>query len=89
MVPLLHEVTRVVRRVQEEAAVRQKEETEKQRHRALRHSEALRQQMKERELSAVAKRRDTFREAGQLSEQERLRRMRLDEIREKKLQELR
>lgn len=75
-------------RVQQEGAVRQKEEEERQCHKALRYSEAIRQQMKERELSAVAKRREIFKEADQLITEARQRRMRLDEIKEKKLREL-
>ncbi|XP_026225306.1 cilia- and flagella-associated protein 45 isoform X3 [Anabas testudineus] len=77
-----------VLKVQQEAVVRQKEEEEKQHHKALRYSDAIRQQMKEREFSAIAKRRDIFKEADQLIEEARQRRMRLDEIKEKKLKEL-
>lgn len=75
-------------RVQQEGAVRQKEEEERQRHKALHYSEAIRQQMKERELSAIAKRRETFKEADQLIIEAQQRRIRLDEIKEKKLKEL-
>lgn len=73
----------------QETTVRQKEEEEKQRQKALLYSEAIRQQMKERELSAIAKRREIFKEADRLIEEARQRRMRLDEIKEKKLKELR
>lgn len=74
--------------MQEEAIIKQKEEEQKLRQKALRHSEAIRQQVKERELTAVAKRREIFKETDQLSEEARQRRMRLDEIKEKKLNEL-
>lgn len=74
--------------MQQEAIIKQKEEEEKLRQKALRHSEAIRQQVRERELTAVAKRREIFKEADQLSEEARQRRMRLDEIKEKKLKEL-
>ncbi|TKS81265.1 Cilia- and flagella-associated protein 45 [Collichthys lucidus] len=77
-----------VLKVQQEAIIKQKEEEEKQRQKAQRHAEEIRQQVKERELSAIAKRREKFREADGLMEEARQRRMRLDEIKEKKLQEL-
>lgn len=64
------------------------EEEEKQRQKALRHSESIRQQVKERELSAIAKRREIFKESDRLIEEARQRRMRLNEIKEKKLKEL-
>ncbi|XP_061576247.1 cilia- and flagella-associated protein 45 [Cololabis saira] len=78
-----------VLRAQQEAMARQKEEEERQYQKTLRHTRAIHQQMKERELSALAKRRETFKEADQLIEEARQRRMRLDEIKEKKLRELR
>ncbi len=68
--------------------VKQKEEEEKQRQKANRHAEAIRNQVRERELSAIAKRREIFKEADRLIEEARQRRMRLDEIKEKKLKEL-
>uniref|UniRef100_A0A3Q3J8C3 Cilia- and flagella-associated protein 45 n=1 Tax=Monopterus albus TaxID=43700 RepID=A0A3Q3J8C3_MONAL len=74
--------------VQQEAIIKQKEEEEKQRQKALHYSDAIRQQMKERELSAIAKRRETFEEADRLIEEARQRRVRLEEIKEKKLKEL-
>ena len=67
---------------------KQKEEEEKQRQKAREHAEAIRHQVKNRELSAVAKRRENFKEADRLAEEARQRRLRLDEIKEKKLQEL-
>ncbi|KAI3354425.1 hypothetical protein L3Q82_018952, partial [Scortum barcoo] len=75
-------------RVQQEAIVKQMEEEEKQRQKANRHAEAIRHQVRERELSAIAKRRELFKEADRLMEEARQRRMRLDEIKEKKLKEL-
>lgn len=75
-------------RVQQETALKQKEEEEKQHQKALRHSDAIREQMREREFSALAKRREVFKEADQLIEEARQRRVRLDEIKEKKLKEL-
>ncbi|XP_049460187.1 cilia- and flagella-associated protein 45 [Epinephelus fuscoguttatus] len=82
------EFERVVK-VQQEASIKQKEDEEKQRQKALRHAEAIRNQVKERELSAIAKRREIFKEADRLIEEARQRRVRLDEIKEKKLKELR
>lgn len=64
------------------------EEEERQRHKALRHAEAIRQQVKEREALAVTKRREIFKEADQMTEEERQRRARLSEFKEKKLKEL-
>ncbi|KAM9853491.1 LOW QUALITY PROTEIN: cilia- and flagella-associated protein 45-like [Aulostomus maculatus] len=77
-----------VLKVQQEAINKQEEEEEKQRQRALRHSDAIKKQVKERELSALAKRTEIFKEAERLSEEARQRRSRLDEIKEKKLREL-
>lgn len=67
---------------------KEKEERERQRQKELRYSETIRQQVKERELSATAKRREFFKEADRLAEEERQRRLRLKEIKEKKLMEL-
>ncbi|KAF0030851.1 hypothetical protein F2P81_017582 [Scophthalmus maximus] len=77
-----------VLKVQQEAMVKLMEEEEKQRQRALGHAEAIRQQVKERELSAVARRRDMFKEADRLITEAQLRQRRLDEFKEKKLKEL-
>ncbi|XP_073351284.1 cilia- and flagella-associated protein 45 [Pagrus major] len=77
-----------VLKVQQEAIIKQKEEEEKQHQKAQRHTEVIRQQMKERELCAIAKRRQTFQEADRLIEEAQQRRARLDEIKEKKLREL-
>ncbi|KAM9332555.1 cilia- and flagella-associated protein 45 [Pholidichthys leucotaenia] len=75
-------------KVQKEAMVKHREEEERQRQKAQHHIQAIRQQMKERELSAISKRRDTFQEASRLVEEARQRRVRLDEMKEKKLREL-
>ncbi|XP_069390188.1 cilia- and flagella-associated protein 45 [Paralichthys olivaceus] len=77
-----------VLKVQEEARAKQMEEEEKQRQKALRHSEAIRQQVRERELSAVARRREVFKEADQLMEEAQQRRLRINKFKEKKLKEL-
>ncbi|XP_056138839.1 cilia- and flagella-associated protein 45 [Lampris incognitus] len=77
-----------VLKAQQEAIAKQKAEEEKQQQRALGHAEAVRLQVKERELMAVAKRRDFFKEGDQLDEEARHRRIRLDEIKRKKLMEL-
>lgn len=63
-------------------------EEKKQRQKALGHSEAIRRQVKERELSAITRRKEVFKEAERLMEEARQRRQRLDEIKEKKLKEL-
>ncbi|XP_044057555.1 cilia- and flagella-associated protein 45 [Siniperca chuatsi] len=77
-----------VLKVQQEAIIKQEEEEEKQRQKARRHAEAIQNQVKERELSAIAKRRETFKEADRLVEEARQRHMRLSKIKEKKLMEL-
>ncbi|XP_022602067.1 cilia- and flagella-associated protein 45 [Seriola dumerili] len=77
-----------VLKVQQEAIAKQMEEEEKQHQKAQRHSLAIRHQVKERELSAIAQRREIFKEADRLIEEARQRRMRLDDIKEKKLKEL-
>ncbi|XP_012705604.2 cilia- and flagella-associated protein 45 [Fundulus heteroclitus] len=82
---------RVLERVlktQQEAMAKQKELKEKQLQKALRHAESLRQQMKEQELSAIAQRRERFQEVNRLMEEDRQRRLRLIEVKEKKLKEL-
>ncbi|XP_037631053.1 cilia- and flagella-associated protein 45 [Sebastes umbrosus] len=77
-----------VLKAQQEAIIKQKEEEEKQRQKALRHADSIRTQVKEHVISAMAKRRETFKEADQMMEEARLRRIRLDEIKERKLKEL-
>ncbi|KAK7882993.1 hypothetical protein WMY93_029167 [Mugilogobius chulae] len=78
-----------VLKVQQEAIIKEKQEEEKFQLKAQRNAEAIRQQVKERELSAINKRRERYKDAEQLNEEARLRRMRLNEIKEKKLNELR
>uniref|UniRef100_A0A8C2XI29 Cilia- and flagella-associated protein 45 n=1 Tax=Cyclopterus lumpus TaxID=8103 RepID=A0A8C2XI29_CYCLU len=77
-----------VLKVQHEAIVRQQEDEQKQQQKARNHADAIRNQVRERGLSAVAKRREIFKEANQFVEEARQRRVRLDEIKEKKLKEL-
>ncbi|KAM9733339.1 cilia- and flagella-associated protein 45 isoform 1-T2 [Menidia menidia] len=77
-----------VLRVQQESITKQEEEEEKQRQGAQRHAQAIRQQVRERELSATARQRETFKEADRLIEEARQRRLRLHEIKERKLKEL-
>ncbi|XP_041920477.1 cilia- and flagella-associated protein 45 isoform X1 [Alosa sapidissima] len=78
-----------VLRVQLEAIEREKGREEKHRQRVLRHADGVRQQVREREMAAVAQRRELFCEGHRLDEEARQRRQRLDVIKEKKLQELR
>ncbi|XP_070684852.1 cilia- and flagella-associated protein 45 [Pempheris klunzingeri] len=78
-----------VLKAQQDSIIRQKEAEEKQCQKMLRHAESIQCQVKEHELSAVAKRREVFKEADRLIEEARQRRMRLDDIKEKKLEELR
>lgn len=68
---------------------RQQQQAERQRQLARRHADAIQQQVKERELSAVARRRQTFQEGHQLEERNRQRNARLQEMKERKLKELR
>lgn len=56
---------------------------------ARRHAEAIQQQVKERELSAIARRRQTFQEGHQLEERNHQRNARIQEMKERKLKELR
>ncbi|XP_041796665.1 cilia- and flagella-associated protein 45 [Chelmon rostratus] len=77
-----------VLKVQQEAITKEKEEEEKQRQKAHRQADALRYQVRQRELSAIAKRREILDEADRLKEEARQRRVRLSEIKEKKLKEL-
>uniref|UniRef100_A0A3B5ALT4 Cilia- and flagella-associated protein 45 n=1 Tax=Stegastes partitus TaxID=144197 RepID=A0A3B5ALT4_9TELE len=77
-----------VLKAQQEAIAKQEQEEERQNQKAHRHAQAIRQQMRESELSAIAKRCETFKEADRLIEEARQRRVRLDEIKKKKLEEL-
>ena len=76
-------------RVQLEAIEREKERGEKHQQRVLRHAEGVRQQVREREMDAMAQRRELFQEGHRLDEEARQRRQRLNDIKDKKLQELR
>ncbi|XP_012679476.1 cilia- and flagella-associated protein 45 [Clupea harengus] len=78
-----------VLRVQLEAIEREKERGEKHQQRVLRHAEGVRQQVREREMDAMAQRRELFQEGHRLDEEARQRRQRLNDIKDKKLQELR
>ncbi|MCI4379029.1 hypothetical protein PGIGA_G00223090 [Pangasianodon gigas] len=77
-----------VLRVQQELITREKEKEERHQQHVLRHAEGVRQQVREREAQAIARRRELFREGEKLDEEARMRRARLDEIKEKKLKEL-
>ncbi|CAM4583951.1 unnamed protein product [Leuciscus chuanchicus] len=70
--------------------IEKEREKEELRHQQIqRHAEAVRQQVREREVQAVSQRRELFREGERLEEAARSHRARLDEIKEKKLRELR
>lgn len=75
-------------RVQQELITQEKEREEQHQQKVLRHSEGVRQQVREREAQAIARRREMFREGEKLDEEAQIRRARLDEIKEKKLKEL-
>lgn len=75
-------------RAHQEATLREKQEEERKQQKARQHADAIRNQVKERVLSAAAKRKEMFKEADQCAEAARQRRVRLDEIKEKKLTEL-
>uniref|UniRef100_A0AAY4C842 Cilia- and flagella-associated protein 45 n=1 Tax=Denticeps clupeoides TaxID=299321 RepID=A0AAY4C842_9TELE len=81
------EFERVIR-VQQEAITREKELEENHRQRLLRHAEGVRQQMRARELQAIAQRKELFHEGNSLLEEAHNRRIRLNEIKAKKLREL-
>lgn len=76
------------RRVQQEEMVKEQVQNDRQRHKVQQHAQDIRQQMKEREILATAKHKETFKEAERLMEETRQRRLRLDELKQKKLQEL-
>ncbi|XP_054472448.1 cilia- and flagella-associated protein 45 [Anoplopoma fimbria] len=77
-----------VLKAQQEAIIKLKKEEEKHHQEARKNADAIRNQVKEHVISAVAKRREIFKEANQFVEEARQRRVRLDEIKEKKLKEL-
>uniref|UniRef100_A0A669B1H8 Cilia- and flagella-associated protein 45 n=1 Tax=Oreochromis niloticus TaxID=8128 RepID=A0A669B1H8_ORENI len=75
-------------KVQQEEMVKEQVQNDRQHHKVQQHVQAIHQQMKEREILATAKRKETFKEAKRLMEETRQRRLRLDELKQKKLQEL-
>ncbi|KAM6987457.1 cilia- and flagella-associated protein 45 [Tautogolabrus adspersus] len=81
------EIERLLK-VQQEAINKQKVEEEKQRQNAKDHAEAIRHQVKEQQFSIINKRREIFKEAECLVEEAHQRRVRLNEIKMKKLKEL-
>lgn len=87
--PVIHTIQFISpNRAHQEAIIKQKEEEEKMRQKSLRHSEVIRQQVKEHELRAVAQRRELLKETDQTREAVQQRQMRLNELKEKKLKEL-
>ncbi|XP_016431953.1 cilia- and flagella-associated protein 45-like [Sinocyclocheilus rhinocerous] len=77
-----------VLRAQQELIEKEREKEEQQHRKIQRHAEAVRQQVREREMQAVTQHRELFQEGERLEEEARNRRARLDEIKEKKLREL-
>ena len=75
-------------RAQQAAIAKQEAEEQRQRQKALQHADGVRQQVRERELQAVARRRQVYKEREELDEAGRQRRLRLDDIKAKKLREL-
>ncbi|XP_072309516.1 cilia- and flagella-associated protein 45 [Eucyclogobius newberryi] len=78
-----------VLKVQQEAILREQEEAERLALQARRNADAIRQQVKEHELLAISKRKEMFKDIEQQNEENRLRQLRLCEVKEKKLNELR
>ncbi|KAI5098006.1 cilia- and flagella-associated protein 45 [Silurus meridionalis] len=76
-------------RVQQDLIEQEKEKEERHQQQVLRHAEGVRQQVRVREAQAIAQRREMFREGEKLDEEARNRRAYLDEIKQKKLKELR
>uniref|UniRef100_A0A674BE72 Cilia- and flagella-associated protein 45 n=1 Tax=Salmo trutta TaxID=8032 RepID=A0A674BE72_SALTR len=77
-----------VLRAQQVSICKEKDKEEKHRIKVLRHADGVRQQVREREMQAIALRREVYKEGDRLDEEARHRRIRLDEIKEKKLREL-
>ncbi|KAJ8368836.1 hypothetical protein SKAU_G00088640 [Synaphobranchus kaupii] len=75
-------------RAQNEEINREKEKEKRQRQRVLGHAEGVRQQMRERELQSMEQQRAELQEHERLLEEVRSRRARLNEIKAKKLMEL-
>ncbi|KAM8904130.1 cilia- and flagella-associated protein 45 isoform 2-T2 [Spinachia spinachia] len=77
-----------LQRVHQEATLKEKQEEERKQQKAREHADAIRNQVRERVVSAAAQRKEMFKEADQCAEAARQRRARLDELKEKKLTEL-
>ncbi|XP_062860946.1 cilia- and flagella-associated protein 45 [Trichomycterus rosablanca] len=77
-----------VLRAQQESIAKEKAKEEHHRQQVQRHAEGVWRQVREHEAQAIARRRELFREGEKLDEEARSRRARLDEIKEKKLKEL-
>ncbi|XP_068601804.1 cilia- and flagella-associated protein 45 [Brachionichthys hirsutus] len=77
-----------VLKAQQEAITKEEEREEKRRQKVQRHAGAIRTQVRDREASAAARRRETREEADRSTEEARRRRARLNEVKEKKLREL-
>ncbi|XP_056622682.1 cilia- and flagella-associated protein 45 [Triplophysa dalaica] len=77
-----------VLRAQQELIEKDREKEQQKHQQTHRHAKAVRQQIRERELQAIGQRREMFREGERLEEEARNRRARLNEIKEKKLREL-
>lgn len=71
-----------------ELIAKEKEVEQKHNEEAQRHAASLRQQVKEQELLAAEKRRERLKEADRMFEEDRQRNLRLLEVKERKLQEL-
>ncbi|XP_076850628.1 cilia- and flagella-associated protein 45 [Brachyhypopomus gauderio] len=77
-----------VLRTQQKLIAQEKEREERRRQQALHHAEGVREQLRERETQAIVLRRERFLEVQRMNEEIRARRARLDDIRDKKLKEL-
>uniref|UniRef100_A0A674E187 Cilia- and flagella-associated protein 45 n=1 Tax=Salmo trutta TaxID=8032 RepID=A0A674E187_SALTR len=75
-------------RAQQASICKEKDKEEKHRIKMLRQADGVRQQVREREMQAIALRREVYKEGDRLDEEARHRHIRLDEIKEKKLREL-
>ncbi|CAB1348013.1 unnamed protein product [Coregonus sp. 'balchen'] len=85
----LEQVTHKEHLLAQQASIcKEKDKEEKHRIKMLRHADGVRQQVREREMQAIALRREVYKEGDRLDKEARHRRIRLDEIKEKKLREL-
>ncbi|XP_075998765.1 cilia- and flagella-associated protein 45-like [Genypterus blacodes] len=75
-------------RVQQKAIAKEREEKERHHQELLRHAEATRQQVREREVIAMAQRKEVFKEGDKLNKAARQRRNLLEDFKERKLREL-